>query len=153
MLPRIINNINELNDLIGSEVAVTDYYDVTQEHICFFAEATQDKQWIHLDVERAKEESPYKTTIAHGFLILSLLAHFLPQAITMDFAKTKINYGLNSVRFPAPVPAGSKIRARFSLSSLKQLPKTLQVVWKVVVECEGASKPVCVAEWIVLYNF
>ena len=116
------------------------------------ADATGDRQWIHLDVERAKTESPYGTTIAHGFLTLSLLSHLMAQTVKINLPiKMGINYGLNKVRFPAPVPAGARVRARAKLQSLDDLPGGQQLTWGVTVEREGGDKPCCVAEWLVRY--
>ncbi|HEV2496066.1 MAG TPA: MaoC family dehydratase [Terriglobia bacterium] len=141
-----------LKDYVGREIAVTEWLLVTQDRIRQFAEATEDRQWIHLDRERAERESPYHTTIAHGFLTLSLLSRFMEQAIEFrGGVRMAVNYGLNRVRFPSPVPAGAKIRARFTLLSLKELPDALEATFSVAVETEGSDKPCCVAEWIVRY--
>jgi acyl dehydratase len=148
---RIVNGLMELSALVDQEVAVSDYLEVTQSRIDQFAEATEDRQWIHTDVARAQQESAYGGTIAHGFLTLSLLAHFLQQSIQIDNIRMSINYGLNSLRFPAVVLAGTKIRARFTLASLQQLGDATQAVWKVTVEAAEAKKPCCVAEWLVRY--
>ena len=139
-----------LKDSIGREIAVSDWIVMTQERIAQFAEATGDHQWIHLDRERAKKESPYGTTIAHGFLTLSLLSFLMQHAIRFEKAgRHAINYGLNRVRFPAPVRAGSRIRGRFTLASWKDLGDAVESVFSVTVECEGSDKPSCVAEWVV----
>jgi acyl dehydratase len=149
MPPRVIESLTELRDLIGQEVGVSDWLVVSQSLIDAFAEVTRDRQWIHLDVERAKTESPYGTTIAHGFLTLALLTHLHSQAVQVrgDFQRA-INYGLNRVRFPAPVRAGSRIRAHSTLEAMEDLPQGVQLTWVVTVECEGESKPALVAEWI-----
>jgi acyl dehydratase len=152
MAPLTIDNLQSLKGFLGREIGVTDWVTLTQERILQFAEATEDRQWIHVDRERAQKESPYGATIAHGFLTLSLLSYFVKQAI--DFrggVRMGINYGLNRVRFPAAVPAGSRIRARVSLHSLKELPDCVEAIFSIAVECEGAEKPCCVAEWIVRY--
>jgi acyl dehydratase len=140
-------DVAELRGLVGQEVGVSDWFPVAQERINAFAEVTEDRQWIHCDAERARAESPYGTTIAHGFLTLSLLSHLLPQAVRVrgPFSRA-INYGLNRVRFPAAVPAGGRIRARCTLQALEEVPGGLQLTWAVTVECEGQSKPVMVAE-------
>jgi acyl dehydratase len=123
---------------------------VTQERIQQFADATGDHQWIHIDVERSKRESPYKTTIAHGFLTLSLLPQLMPQVLQIKGGiRMGINYGLNRVRFVSPVRSGSKIRAHFTLQSLKELSDGVEIIYAVTVECEGSEKPCCVAEWVV----
>ena len=149
MPPRIIESLAELRDLVGQEVGVSDWLVVSQSLIDAFADVTRDRQWIHLDVERAKTESPYGTTIAHGFLTLALLTHLHSQAVQVrgDFQRA-INYGLNRVRFPAPVRAGSRIRARSTLEALEDLPQGIQLTWLVTVEADGEAKPALVAEWI-----
>jgi len=152
MAPLTIDNLQSLKGFLGREIGVTDWLALTQERIQQFADATEDRQWIHVDRERAQKESPYGATIAHGFLTLSLLSYFVKQAI--DFRggmRMGINYGLNRVRFPSAVPAGSRIRARISLHSLKELPDCVEAIFSIAVDCEGAEKPCCVAEWIVRY--
>jgi acyl dehydratase len=152
MPPRVISTIEELKNLIGQEVGSSDWFEIAQSRIDLFAEATEDRQWIHVDVERAKRESPFQTTIAHGFLTLSLISHLASQAVRVSGNfKMGINYGLNRVRFPAPVPAGSRIRARFALQSAEDVPGGIQIIWNVTIEVEGAEKPSMVAEWLVRY--
>jgi len=150
-LPRIIHGIDELKQLINKEVAITNYFQISQERIIQFAEVTEDKQWIHVDMERAKTQSPYKTTIAHGFLTLSLLSHLLLTAVQVNGIQTMINYGLNYVRFPAIVPANTDIRAHITLHSLEDIPNGLQVTWKIIIKCKNSEKPSCVAEWLTRY--
>jgi acyl dehydratase len=147
MPQRVIDGVAELKGLVGQEVGLSDWFPLTQERINAFAEVTEDRQWIHCDADRARAESPYGTTIAHGFLTLSLLGHLLAQAVRVrgPFSR-KINYGLNRVRFPAAVPAGARIRARCTLRTVEEVPGGLQVAWTVTVECEGQPKPVMVAE-------
>jgi acyl dehydratase len=147
---RIIETVEELQSLIGHEVAVGDWFPVEQFRIDAFADATGDHQWIHQDVERAASESPFGGTIAHGFLTLSLLSRLSHDCFEIrgDF-KMRINYGLNRVRFPAPVPAGSRIRPRFTLQSLDQFDQGYQAVWVVTIEVEGGRKPALYAEWVV----
>ena len=147
----IIESLEDLKPLAGREVAVTDWITVTQEQIGQFADATGDHQWIHIDRERAARESPYKTTIAHGFLTLSLVSQFIRQAVEFRGLRMAINYGLNRVRFPAPVLSGSKIRARIALVSVRDLPDGAEATWTVTIESEGAEKPSCVAEWLTRY--
>src|SRR5450755_3868370 len=150
MRPITIATPDALKDSIGREIAVTDWIVMTQDRIAQFADATGDRQWIHLDRERAEKESPYGTTIAHGFLTLSLLSFLMQQAIQFERGgRHAINYGLNRVRFPSPVRAGSRIRGRFTLASLKDLGDAVELIFSVTVECEGSGKPCCVAEWIV----
>jgi acyl dehydratase len=149
MPPRIIESLADLRSLVGQEVGVSDWFVVSQALIDAFADVSRDRQWIHLDVERAKTESPYGTTIAHGFLTLSLLTHLHSQAVQVrgGFHRA-INYGLNRVRFPAPVRAGHRIRARSTLEALEDLPQGIQLTWLVAVEVDGEAKPALVAEWI-----
>lgn len=152
MPPLIAENLDSLKGFVGREIATTDWFAVTQERIQQFAEATEDRQWIHLDRGRAQRESPYGATIAHGFLTLALLSHLSTQALQIrSGVRMGVNYGLNRVRFPAPVRADSKIRARFTLLSLKEVANAHEAVFSVVVEEEGTSKPCCVAEWVVRY--
>jgi len=136
----------------GQEIVVSDWLEVDQRRIDRFADATDDRQWIHVDPARAKAESPFGTTIAHGFLTLSLLAPFVMDSVAVEDLRLTINYGLERVRFVDAVPAGSRIRARFVASKVIETEHGLRVHWLATVEREGGSKPVCVAEWIVLYN-
>lgn len=148
----VLETPEALKEFVGKEVAASDWMVVTQERIAAFAEATGDRQWIHLDVERAKRESPYGATIAHGFLTLSLLSHFVKMAIEVrSGARLTVNYGLNRVRFPSPVRAGSRVRGRFTLLSWKELADVQEAVFACTVEAEGSEKPCCVAEWILRY--
>jgi acyl dehydratase len=152
MPPLVVETLQSLKDYVGQQVGVTDWFLVTQERIQQFAEVTEDRQWIHVDGERALRESPYGTTIAHGFLTLSLLSQFMKQAIQIRSGmRMGVNYGLNRVRFPSPVRAGSKIRARVTLQSLKELPDGVKAVFSISVEGQGTEKPCCVAEWVVRY--
>ena len=152
MPPVVLQTLHSLKDFVGREIGTTDWFLVTQERIRLFAEATEDRQWIHIDPERARGESPYGATIAHGFLTLSLLSYLIKQAIQIPRdVRLSVNYGLNRVRFPAPVRAGSEIRARVTLQSLKDLPDGVEAVFGVSVECKDSAKPCCVAEWIVRY--
>ena len=152
MPPLLIQNLDALEDFVGREVATSDWFEVTEDRIQQFAGATEDRQWIHLDRERAKRESPYGVTIAHGFLTLSLLSHLSKQALQIqNGVRMAVNYGLNRVRFPSPVRADTKIRARFTLQSLKDVGNAREAVFSVVVEEESQEKPCCVAEWVVRY--
>ena len=146
-----IGSLDELNNRIGQEVGVSDWLEVTQERINLFAEATEDRQWIHTDPERAARESPFKVTIAHGFLTLSLLSELGKRALAVGGVRMGINYGLNRVRFVAPVPAGARIRGRFTLNAVEEIKGGAQATWSVTVEREGNDKPCCVAEWLVRY--
>jgi len=144
----VIPGIARLKDWVGKEIAVTDWLSVSQERIDHFAAASGDDQWIHVDRERAARESPYRTTVAHGFLTLSLLSRLLRDAVEIQGARLGINYGLNRVRFTGPVPAGSRVRARFKLAAVEDLEQGVQTTWNVTVEREGEDKPVLIAEWI-----
>jgi acyl dehydratase len=144
----VIPSVARLKDWVGKEVALTDWLTVTQERIDAFAAASGDDQWIHVDRERAARESPYGRTVAHGFLTLSLLSHLLREAVEIQGLRLGINYGLNRVRFTGPVPAGSRVRARFQLAAVDDIERGVQTTWNVSVEREGAEKPVLVAEWI-----
>jgi acyl dehydratase len=149
MPQRIIDGLTKLKELVGQEVGISDWFQVTQAQIDAFAEVTRDRQWIHLDSARAQKESPYRTTVAHGFLTLALVSHLHGQAVQVkgDF-KLVINYGLNRVRFPAPVPAGSRIRTHSALKSMEDIPAGVQLIWAVTTEIEGQPKPALVAECI-----
>jgi acyl dehydratase len=138
--------MGELAGLQGQELGSSDWYEVTQEAVNLFADATGDHQWIHVDVERAKKESPFGGPIAHGYLTLSLLVPLLAQVLTVSDAVMGVNYGLNKVRFPSPVPVGSKVRATASLKEVIEFAGGLQYSLTVTVEREGGDKPVCVAE-------
>ena len=152
MPPVVIRNPQSLKEFAGKEIGVTEWFPVTQERIEQFAEATEDRQWIHLDRGRARKESPYGDTIAHGFLTLSLLSHLMKEAIQVQGGvRLAVNYGLNRVRFPAAVRADSRIRARIALLELKELSDAAEATYSVTIENEGSAKPVCVAEWIVRY--
>jgi acyl dehydratase len=152
MPPLVIDSLDALKDHAGRHIGTTDWFPVTQERIQQFADATGDHQWIHVDPERARRESPFKTTIAHGFLTLSLLPQFMPQVLQIKSGlRMGINYGLNRLRFVSPVRAGSRVRALFTLQSMKELPECVEAVYVVTVECEGSEKPCCVAEWVVRY--
>ena len=152
MPPLVIKNPQSLKEFVGKEIGVTEWFSVTQERIARFAEATEDRQWIHLDRARAKRESPYGDTIAHGFLTLSLLSHLMKEAIQVQGGvRLAVNYGLNRVRFPAAVRADSRIRARIGLLELKELSDAVEATYSVTIENEESAKPVCVAEWIVRY--
>jgi len=153
----VIPGIAGLKQRVGTEVAVSDWLSVSQERIDEFAEATDDRQWIHVDRARAAKESPYRTTVAHGFLTLSLLPHLLLQAIEMQGVRMGINYGLNRVRFTGPVPSGARVRAHFRLAALEDIAEGrtnpagsagVQITWEVTLEREGEAKPVLVAEWL-----
>ncbi len=138
----------ELAGYKGKEVAVSDWLTVSQKMIDDFAEATHDHQWIHVDPERAASDSPFGATVAHGFLTLSLLPYFVNDSIDLGPSRLGVNYGLNRLRFTAPVRVDSRLRARFVLSDLQNIDGGVQMVWAVTIECEGSDKPVLVAEWL-----
>lgn len=144
-------SIGDLGGLVGREVAVSDWFEVDQERIDRFAVVTGDAQWIHVDPERAARESPFGTTVAHGFLTLSLIAGMMDNAMAIDGARMIVNYGLDRVRFVAPTPAGARVRGRFSLTGLADVTDGVQATWSVTVEREGGDRPCCVAEWLVRY--
>lgn len=137
-----------LRTATGAELGVSDWIEIDQQRIDAFAEATEDRQWIHVDPERAAA-GPYGTTIAHGYLTLSLLPPIIGQIFRIADAAARINYGVNKVRFPAPVPSGSRIRGRARIASVEEVSGGLQVTLAVTVEREGGDKPVCVAETVV----
>ena len=140
--------VRELESRIGQEVGISPWVEVSQERIDLFARAIDDPQWIHVDPERAKQ-SPFGTTIAHGFLTLSLLTKFIESTFSFADRKMGVNYGLNRVRFTAPLPSGSRVRARFKLLKYEKIEGNgVQVTWDVAVEREGSDKPVLVAEWV-----
>ncbi len=151
-MPLVLDSVHSLKDLVGRDIAPTDWFTLAQERIDNFAEATEDRQWIHLDRDRAGRDSPYGTTIAHGFLTLSLLSYFMEQAIEIRAGLgMAVNYGLNRVRFPSPILADTKIRARFRIVSLKELPDAVEATISVAIEKEDSTKPACAAEWIIRY--
>ena len=143
-------DIRSLDTRVGEEVAVSDWMTVSQEIIDQFADATGDHQWIHVDRERA-QQSPFKSTIAHGFLTLSLISAMLRSAINPTGLRMAINYGLNRVRFIAPVPSGSRIRGRFVLAAVEHAGGAIQATWNATIERDGGEKPVCAVEWLVRY--
>jgi acyl dehydratase len=153
MPKRMLESVESLKELAGQEVALTDWFTVTQERIQEFADATLDHQWIHVDSERAQRESPFGAPIAHGFLTLSLLPHFMQQSVGIkEGVRLGVNYGLNHLRFVSPVRSGSRVRGRFTLQSVKDVPPNgVEVVYNAVVEGENNPKPCCVAEWVVRY--
>ena len=152
MPPFEINHLSSVKEFEGRELPPTDWLVLTQDRIQTFADATEDRQWIHVDPERAAPESPYGGTIAHGFLTLSLLSYFSGQAIRIrEGVGIRLNYGLNRVRFPAAVRAGSAIRARVTLLSVKESAAFVDIIFAVMIETQGADKPACVAEWLVRY--
>ena len=142
-----IANLVGLKERVGQELAVGDWFTVDQATIDKFADATGDHQWIHVDKERAAK-GPFGTTVAHGYLTLSLLPKLAESALQVDDVRMGVNYGLNRVRFPAPVPSGSRIRARLKLLAYEPIDGGAQLVMQVTMEREGSDKPVCVAETV-----
>ena len=150
--PRIFTSAEELKAAVGESLGYSDWLEVDQKRIDLFAEATGDHQWIHVDPEKAAA-GPFGTTIAHGYLTLSLLPLLVPQILRVDHVKMGVNYGTNKVRFPAPVPVGSRLRATAALREVTEVGGGVQVAAAVVVEREGGDKPVCVAESVSRYYF
>lgn len=144
---RMFDTLDQLQPLMGQEIGLSDWVEVDQARINAFAEATEDRQWIHTDPQRAAQ-GPFGGTIAHGFLTLSLLPHFFETAFRVRETRMGINYGLDRVRFPAPVPVGSRLRGRFVLKKLVPVEGGMQLLVEVTVETDRGGKPVCVAESI-----
>ncbi len=146
-----IDDIESLQGRLGEEIAVSDWIAITQARIDGFAKTTEDRQWIHVDVSRAAGESPFGTTIAQGFLTLSLAPTLLRQSIRLSGVRMAINYGMNRVRFTSPVPSGSRVRGRFIALAVEGHDDAVDVTWSVTLERQDETKPCCVAEWIVRY--
>jgi len=146
---RMFQDFEELKAAVGTEIGESDWVQITQDRISTFAEATGDEQWIHVDEERAARELPGKSTIAHGLLTLSLIPMFMRMIVGLKGLKNTINYGANRIRYLAPVPAGSRLRARVSLVKAEDVPPdALRVTYNVTIEIEGGKRPACVAEVI-----
>ncbi len=143
-----LKSLRDLRDRIGQEIVVSEWLEITQERINHFADATDDHQWIHVDAGRARRESPFQSTVAHGFLTVSMLSRLLNSSIKFGTARMGLNYGFNRLRFTRPVPAGSRVRGRFTLKALEEIEGGVQTTWAVVVEREGSDKPCLVAEWL-----
>jgi acyl dehydratase len=146
---RVFSSFEEIEAATGEEIGTTDWVEITQERVDQFADATGDHQWIHVDVEKAKD-GPFGGTIAHGYLTLSLVPWLGSQVFELDTPGAKLNYGVNKVRFPNPVRVGSRVRARVSVGEVTDIPAGKQLTLKYVVEIEGQDKPACVAETVVL---
>jgi acyl dehydratase len=145
---RTFQTLPELAKHVGEEIAVSDWLTITQEQVNLFADATGDHQWIHIDVERAKQ-GPFGATIAHGFLTLSLLPKLIESSVEVKETRMGVNYGLNKVRFTSPVPVGSRLRARSKLLAADKIDNDgWQFTWNVTIEREGSDKPACIAESI-----
>jgi len=150
MAARLVE-FKDVKSLVGKELGVSDWHLVTQGEINAFADATHDHQWIHLDVERAKKESPFGGPVAHGYYTLSLAPHLMSQIWAVQGIKMGVNYGLNKLRFPAPVPIGQRVRVRATLNNAEDVPGGMQVTVGMTFEVEGSDKPVCVAEGLFRY--
>jgi acyl dehydratase len=146
---RVFSSLDELDDAVGEDLGATDWMEVTQERVDAFADATDDHQWIHVDVARAAA-GPFGGTVAHGYLTLSLIPQFSPQLFSLDTPGAKLNYGLNKVRFPSPVRVGARIRARAVVAEVSDVPAGKQMVTRYTIEIEGEDKPGCVAETVVV---
>ncbi len=147
----IVQGIGGLKELVGQHLGYSDHLEITQERVNLFADATGDHQWIHVDVERARAESPFGGPIAHGYLTLSLLATLSSQVLAVTDTVMGVNYGLNKVRFPSPVPVGSRVRLSATLKSVEEVTGGLQLTLSAVIEREGGDKPVCIAEPVYRY--
>jgi acyl dehydratase len=147
----IVQGIQGLRELAGTHLGYSDYIEVTQEQVDQFAEATGDHQWIHVDVERARKESPFGGPIAHGYLTLSLGPRLVPQVLRVEGIKMGVNYGCDKVRFPSPVPVGSRLRVGVEVLEVTDVPGGVQAKMRFTFECEGAEKPACVAENLLRY--
>jgi acyl dehydratase len=147
----IVQGTQGLRDLVGRHLGYSDHVEVTQEQVNLFAEATGDHQWIHVDVERARNESPFGGPIAHGYLTLSMGPRLVPEVIAVTGISMAVNYGSDKVRFPAPVPVGSKVRVGVELIDVDDVPGGVQVKMRFTFEVDGAEKPACVAENLFRY--
>jgi acyl dehydratase len=147
----VVSSAAALKQYVNAEVGVTQYLEMSQELISSFADLTGDWQWIHTDVHRARRESPFGGTVAHGFLTLSLCSRFLAEAVTVQGTRLLLSCGLNSVRFLTPVPAAGRIRARVRLREHADGQDFVQATWRITIECEGQRSPCCVADWVVRY--
>lgn len=150
--PTIVPDIPSLKSQVGRSLGTSEWVTISQEQINAFAEATGDHQWIHVDVERARRESPFQTTIAHGYLTLSLGPALLPQIVRVEGIRMGVNYGLDKLRFPAPVPAGSRVRLQAELKDVRDMPGgAVRATFGLTFEVDGGSKPACVADVLFVY--
>lgn len=145
--------IDDAKTYLGKQVGISDWMLIDQERVNAFAQVTGDSQWIHVDVERAKRESPFGGPVAHGYLTLSLLARFAYECISVEGIKLAVNYGLNRVRFASPVKVGSRVRASFVLAQVDDIQGGAQLVWQALIEIEGGEKPACAAEMVTRWYF
>lgn len=148
MAKRMIQNLEELKTLVGQEIGVSDWHRVTQEAVNMFADATLDHQWIHVDPERAKKESPFGGPIAHGYYTLSLAPYLITNLMEIKAKRMGVNYGLNKLRFTAPVPIPSNLRLRVTLAAMEEIKGGVQATYNLSFEVEGKDKPSCIAEYI-----
>ena len=144
---RVFSSVDELREAVGEQAGPTEWVEIDQKRIDLFAEATGDHQWIHVDPEKAAQ-GPFGTTIAHGYLTLSLIPSFLPELFRVEGVKMGVNYGSNKVRFPSPVPVGSRLRATARIGEVTEVAGGVQLVSQITLEREGGDKPVCVAETV-----
>jgi acyl dehydratase len=151
MPKQVFERVDDLKGWVGKEVGVSDWFEVTQERINAFAEATGDHQWIHVDPERAKKDSPYGTTIAHGYFTLSLAPMLLAEIMEVRKRKMSINYGLNKLRFPSALQVGTRVRMHATLSGMEEVKGGVQAVFTFTFEIQGEEKPACVAEALYRY--
>jgi acyl dehydratase len=152
MAATVVPGIGALKGLVGHKLGVSDWVTVSQEQINAFAQATGDHQWIHVDVERAKRESPFKQPIAHGYLTISLAPVLLPQCVRVEGVRMAVNYGLESMRLPAPVPSGSRVRMAAELKDVREMPGGgARATFGLSFEVEGSGKPACIADAIYVY--
>lgn len=152
MPPAVIPSIGALKSFVGQKLGSSDWTTVSQQQIQAFAEATGDHQWIHVDVERARRESPFKQPIAHGYLTIALAPVLLPQVVRVEGVRMAVNYGLESMRLPAPVPSGARVRMAAELKDVREMPGGgARATWGLTFEVEGGGKPVCVADAIYVY--
>jgi len=148
-MAQTFTGVDEVVHAVGTQLGETAWLEITQEQVNQFAEATGDHQWIHVDVDRAAK-GPYGGTIAHGYLTLSLIARFGDELFSVEGVKAKLNYGVNKVRFPTPVPVGRRVRAGATIAGAQETPAGIQVSLQWVIELEDSTKPACVAETVVL---
>lgn len=146
MATTVLDGLDAVRAAVGTHLGFSDWEEVTQDRVDLFAEATGDHQWIHTDVERAKAESPFGGPIAHGYLTLSMSNEFLPRIVEVRGVSMGVNYGVDKVRFPAPVPVGARVRAGVELVAVEDVTGGIQTTMRVTIEIEGGTKPACVIE-------
>jgi len=150
--PTVVPSVAALKSFVGKKLGASDWVTVSQEQIDAFADATGDHQWIHVDVERARRESPFKGPIAHGYLTIALAPALLPQIVRVDGVRMAVNYGLEKMRLPAPVPAGARVRLVGELKDVRDMPGGgARVILGLVFEVEGGGKPACIADAVYVY--